>query len=215
MYEFVTHTWNTVNGICSHFCTYCYMREIGFKHSIRFYEDELHTDLGIGNRIFVGSSCDLFAKNIPSEWIIKTIQHCNSFNNEYLFQTKNPERYLEFIDSGLYTNKMGFCTTIETNRHYLDIMKFSPTPFERAKAMNLVSNSARTLVTIEPIIDFDLDELVDLVKMCNPMLVIIGADSKKHSLPEPSNEKILALIKELKKFVRVIQKPNLNRLLTH
>jgi DNA repair photolyase len=234
MYPFITDTWNIVRGICSHFCTYCYMRENGFKHYIKFVEDELKTDLGTDKFIFVGSSCDLFAKNIPSEWIIKTIQHCNKFNNDYLLQTKNPDRYLEFINSGLYTDRMGFCTTIETNRYYPDIMKFSPTPVERAKAMNLVSKSVSTLVTIEPIMDFDLGELVDLVKICNPMLVIIGADSKIYKLknknqspgnqnwmlnskipklPEPNRDKILALINELTKFVRVIQKSNLNRLL--
>uniref|UniRef100_UPI0032177665 DUF5131 family protein n=1 Tax=uncultured Draconibacterium sp. TaxID=1573823 RepID=UPI0032177665 len=215
MYDFVTHTWNTTRGICSHFCSYCYMKDIGFKHSVKFMSNELNTDLGNGNFIFVGSSCDMFAKNIPSEWIAQTLQHCYRFDKNYLFQTKNPERYLEFIDSGLYTEKMGFCTTIETNRHYPDIMKLSPTPIERANAMNLVSKSVRTLVTIEPIMDFDLDELIDLVKMCNPMLVIIGADSKKHELPEPDRDKILALINELTKFVRVIQKSNLKRLLNH
>lgn len=28
MYEFVTHTWNTVKGDCFHNCRYCYMKRI-------------------------------------------------------------------------------------------------------------------------------------------------------------------------------------------
>ena len=69
------------------------------------------------------------------------------------------------------------------------------------------------MVTIEPIIDFDLNIIVDWIKRIKPKWVNIGADSKGHKLPEPSKEKIEALIKELKKFTEVRIKPNLNRLI--
>ena len=29
MYEWVTHTWNTVKGECYHNCSYCYMKRWG------------------------------------------------------------------------------------------------------------------------------------------------------------------------------------------
>jgi hypothetical protein len=70
----------------------------------------------------------------------------------------------------------------------------------------------RKMITIEPILDFDVTLLVDLIKRTNPEFVNIGADSKKHNLPEPSTFKIENLIKELKKFTRSITKENLSRL---
>jgi molybdopterin converting factor small subunit len=41
------------------------------KEICGFDEKELKTDLGKGNFIFVGSSCDMWAQNIPEEWIEK------------------------------------------------------------------------------------------------------------------------------------------------
>ena len=68
-------------------------------------------------------------------------------------------------------------------------------------------------VTIEPIMDFDLDEMVSMIKFCGPLKVNIGADSKNNHLPEPSKEKLLALINELQKFTIIDRKSNLERLL--
>src|SRR3990167_689619 len=98
MYDFCTHTWNTILGKCHHNCSYCY--NIGrpfFEGELRLNEKNLNDDLGDGNFIFVGSSNDLFQKDVPTDWIIKTLEHCLKFKNKYLFQTKNPERYLKFI----------------------------------------------------------------------------------------------------------------------
>jgi len=75
MYSWITHTWNTVKGECPHGCTYCYMKRWGKQKPVRFDESELNTDLGTGNFIFVGSSCDLFASDIPDKWVKKTLSH--------------------------------------------------------------------------------------------------------------------------------------------
>ena len=66
MYAFVTHTWNAVKGKCPHDCEYCYMKEFP-QGELKFDEKELKTDLGEGNFIFVGSSCDMFADAVPSQ----------------------------------------------------------------------------------------------------------------------------------------------------
>ncbi len=29
MYEWITHTWNTIKGECYHDCSYCYMKKWG------------------------------------------------------------------------------------------------------------------------------------------------------------------------------------------
>lgn len=47
----------------------------------------------------------------------------------------------------------------------------------------------------------------------NKEQVNIGADSGKNNLSEPSAEKVRALIDELSKFTKVVQKKNLRRLL--
>ena len=73
MYGFVTHTWNTVKGKCLHDCSYCYMKQ--FKlNPVRFDKKELKTKLqdkefSDSCFIFIGSSCDMFADNIPFDWI--------------------------------------------------------------------------------------------------------------------------------------------------
>ena len=69
MYEFVDATWNVIKGECPHACEYCYVKRWGRQNPIRFDESELKTDLGEGNFIFVGSSCDMFADTIPEQWI--------------------------------------------------------------------------------------------------------------------------------------------------
>lgn len=213
MYNFITHTWNPIKGKCCHDCAYCYMKRFGEQKPIRLDEKEMKTDLGEGNFIFVGSSCDLFAQDIPNEWIDRIIQKCINSKSNFFFQTKNPSRILKHIDVEKIKN-WTFCTTIETNRYYKDIMGESAVPFERANFMNLLNIlGLKTYVTIEPIIDFDLNILVEFVQMCNPKQVNIGADSKGHNLPEPSPEKIEKLVESLEKFTRVELKDNLVRIL--
>lgn len=212
MYEFVTHTWNTVKGECPHGCTYCYMHRWGKQKPPRFDESELKTDLGKGNFIFVGSSCDMFADSIPSEWIQNTLSKCYGYNtNRYLFQSKNPERILKFNHFVFRESKI--CTTLESDSFYPEIMMNSPYPMQRSLAMQKISQFVETYVTIEPIMDFHLEHFLTMIKRCNPKQVNIGADTGKNNLPEPSKEKILELISELRKFTKVVQKSNLKRLI--
>jgi hypothetical protein len=64
MYEFITHTWNPIKGKCPHDCSYCYMKRWGHLKPPRLVESEFNTDLGSGNFIFVGSSCDMWAERV-------------------------------------------------------------------------------------------------------------------------------------------------------
>lgn len=76
------------------------------------------------------------------------------------------------------------------------------------------SKSIPIFISIEPIMDFDLDILVDWIRQLNPEFVSIGADSKGHGLVEPSRDKVLKLVEELKRFTEVKMKLNLQRLLS-
>ena len=214
MYPWITDTWNTIKGKCYHDCYYCYMKAWGNLKNVRFDESELKTDLGSKNFIFVGSSCDMWANDIPNEWIKRTLKHCEGFDSKYLFQTKNPSRILDFIDACVITDKSVVCTTIESNRFYEKYMGNSPDLWLRASEMNELAHvGIKTYVTIEPIMDFDLDKMLHYIETCLPEQVNVGADSKGHNLPEPPKEKILELINELEKFTKVKQKSNLKRLL--
>ena len=228
MYPWITHTWNPLAGECPHKCFYCstnkLMRYPGIKNKYtgppRLHEPELKTNLGKDNFIFVCAQSDLFAEDVSDEVIFQIIEKCHKHsNNEFLFQTKNPQRIFEFANelSGL---DFRICTTIETNRLYDEVMEHCPLPEDRSEAMNEIAHefsfgfpNKEMYVTIEPIMDFDLNEMSLLIEDCLPAQVNIGADSGNNNLPEPSKEKILALISKLEKFTKVKQKSNLARLL--
>jgi len=211
MYPFVTHTWNVIKGKCPHDCSYCYMKLYPQK-AIRFDSSELKTDLGQGNFIFVGSSCDMWADDISLSWIVPILGKCIDFsNNRYLFQSKNPARF------GVhpFPKDTIIGTTIETNRDYHTNVPFplskAPQTIKRVEAM--IRRKEPKMVSIEPILDFDLFELVSFIKWINPKFVSIGADSKGHNLPEPQPDKVQSLIEELQGITTVKIKDNLKRLL--
>lgn len=213
MYDFVTHTWNTIKGACPHDCDYCYMKRWGKLNPARIDEREFKTDLGSGKFIFVGSSNDLFADRHPPEWIKKTLDYCDRFDNRYLFQSKNPERIIDFMTHPVIFRKSVICTTIESDSFFPEYMGNTPHPMQRSIAMGIISEYIPTYVTIEPIMDFHTAHLVKMIKRCHPVQVNIGADSGNHHLLEPPKEKIIKLIEELSKFTTVKQKSNLKRLL--
>lgn len=214
MYTWVTHEWNPVKGECYHNCSYCYMKRWGKQNPIRLDEWEFKYDLGCGKTIFVVSGSDLFAENVPDAWIEQVLYHCADYDNTYLFQSKNPARIEEYLGTGHFPNKSIFCTTIESNYYYEEVMKNSPLPYNRASAMNEIAHAGYdTYVTIEPILEFDLKDMVYLIETCLPKQVNIGADSGHNNLPEPSKDKVLALIEELKTFTVIDRKSNLERLL--
>lgn len=206
MYEFVTHTWNPIKGTCPHNCSYCYMKRFP-QGKLRLDEKCLKDNLGKGNYIFVGSSTDMFAENIPSAWIIDSLRYCESFDNKYLFQSKNPERMYRLLEH--FPKNVIFGTTIESNTTYY--LQNCPPPEIRAWWIQKL-NEVNVMVSIEPIMDFNLKIMVKWLEGISPKFISIGADSKNHNLPEPSWEKVQMLIKELKKFTKVIIKDNLNRL---
>ena len=156
---------------------------------------------------------DLFADGISNIVIARVLEQCLKYDgNKYLFQSKNPGRFEELF-YGIPKNSI-LATTIETNRSYKEMGNVAPIALNRAISMMRLSASIRTMVTVEPIMDFELDGLFPMIKMCNPEWVNIGADSKGHKLPEPSKEKTLALIAELKSAgIDVKLKNNLSRII--
>ena len=84
MYEFVTHTWNPIKGKCSHGCTYCYMKKMCSRlNPPRLDAAELTCYLECSNFIFVGSSIDMWAEDIPSHWIKMVLDYCDRSAHKY------------------------------------------------------------------------------------------------------------------------------------
>jgi len=217
MYEFVTHTWNIIIGVCLFNCLYCFMKKlVGDKmKGLHFDEGELNTDLGSGNFIFVGSSTDAWSSDVPSEWITKMLDYCNQFDNRYLFQSKDPARFLDFIDHPVY-KKAVFCTTIESNYHYTDISG-APPPSERAEAMEKLADFGfETYVTVEPVMEFEFYEMVDLILQCKPKQVNIGRNTNHDvELLEPIAQKVRTLAEVLRGYgIKVEIKKNIREYLT-
>jgi len=220
MYKFVTHTWNPIKGVCYHQCRYCYMnvlRPKNYECAPVMVDNEFEIDLNVGKVIFVGDGIDMFAENVPDEWILRVLEHCAGFNDQragqkkivFLFQSKNPSRFLQFLDHRVFKHAI-IGTTIETNRYYPEIMVNSPKIEERANAMKLIAEKGfYTMVTAEPLLAFDKTELVEIVRQCNPRFVNIGRNSeRKISLPEPTSIQVKELIAELREITKVIIKSN-------
>ena len=205
MYAFVTHTWNPIRGKCPHNCSYCYMKVFNVGE-FRFIESELKTNLGEDNFIFVGSSTDMWVKEAWSWWLDRILEHCGQYKNRYLFQSKTPERFHWFN----FPDNTVLGTTLETNRSCGDISEAPPIGHRVAWMKELASPK---MISIEPIMDFDLDYFTDWIEQIAPEFVSIGADSKGHNLPEPSAEKVQQLIEHLQGITTVKIKDNLKRLL--
>ena len=215
MYSWVTHTHSHLGGQCSHGCIYCYVdnkrfgRPEKYKGPLRLLENEFSVKYGNGKTIFMEHCNDLFAGDVPDVMIIKIIKHALEWpGNTYVWQTKNPFRFLS-VD-GLLPDKSIFGTTIETNRIIPGISN-APNPEERMMAM--IGIRGRKFVTIEPVLDFDVDVLAEWIARINPEFLNLGADSKSNNLPEPTVEKIMALVSKLKEYgIELREKHNLQRL---
>lgn len=211
MYGFVTHTYCPIKGPCEFQCKYCYM--IGKSCSqLKIEPKELRANLRKDNFIFVGSNIDMFAPSIPGGWIEEVLQYMKCFENTYLLQSKNPLRMAYFIDKA--PNKSIFCTTIESDKDHPGIGKAPDMVYRKMGIKNIKLAGYRVMVTIEPIMDFDILELSSFLISLKPEQVNIGANSGRIKLPEPPAAKVLKLIENLERQkITVFQQENLKRIL--
>jgi DNA repair photolyase len=223
MYGWVTHMWSPGKG-CSHQCSYCYAKLAAERYG-RDFPDTFQLDPhmprldglkreGEDRVMFVGYTCDMWAKDVSDFTIYDILAHCDAFpKNKYVFQSKNPARFLHFEPLVHIYATLG--TTIETNREdVLRKLSKAPPASERAWAMGDLQECFIKFVTIEPIMDLDIPDMVSLIKTASPDWVNIGADSKKQYLPEPNSYKVANLIDALRTMnIEVRIKPNLKRLL--
>ena len=212
MYE-NTYTFNPFVG-CKHGCIYCYARKIAKRQKHRcidcynFVPHEHPERLGKkfpkGSQVFVCSMGDItFATEEYRQRIYDVIREQPGVT--FLLQTKDPIVFMADLKDGLVPENTILGITLETDKREI-IEKYSNAiyPFDRVAVMELLKH--RKYVTIEPIMDFDLEMMVDCIRDIDPEFVYIGYDNHRHRLPEPSLEKTLKLINELETFTEVRKK---------
>jgi len=120
MFSFVDGTWTPLVS-CGRHCCYSYARPL----ALRLYPDfdfkprllpERLKFKGRNKCVFVASPGDLFCADVPDLWIGKVLQAARSAprSNTFLFLTKNPWRYFDFLEE--FPPNALFGVTIETNR---------------------------------------------------------------------------------------------------
>ena len=204
MWNWVTHTHTHIGGECPHMCIYCYVKCIRTRWDLQRYSGvlkliphELKENYGSGNIIFLEHLNDMFAKQVPDAFIKNILAHCKRYpNNIYVFQTKNPERYGDWLSELPKNCLLG--STIETNRPYGKEIGFAPSPYKRMLAMRKLKGFVK-FISMEPIMDFDIDVMAKWIGMIKPKFMNIGLDSKRSRLPEPTSSKVFKLEKIIRK----------------
>jgi len=201
MYREARYTWNPGAG-CNFNCKYCYpsFRRQAKRQKQRcldcyYYRPHFHPErltpkyikklpkTRPGEFIFTVDLGDWYW--LKPEWR-KAILECieKMPDRDFLIQSKNPLCFLE----NDFPDNVILGTTIETNSGDLtQKISKAPRPWYRFKAMEMLDHP-RKMITIEPIMKFDVFELSRWIKALDPWRVYIGYDShpKENRLPEPS-----------------------------
>lgn len=221
MYPWVTHTHSHLGGKCGHECSYCYVQAMAKSfHNVRarysgpprLIRDELDVKYGSGKTIFIEHMADMWGPGVSSIHRDQIFSHLAEFpDNFYVFQSKNPPLTEHRIRGD---DLLG--TTIESERWYSEVMGEAPTPPHRARVMvhwKKHRPEVKRFLTLEPLLDFHVVDLADMVCDIEPAFVNIGADSKGRGLPEPTWDKVATLIHILEEVgIEIRQKSNLERL---
>jgi hypothetical protein len=205
-------TWSVVKG-CSFDCVYCkpsfQLQSKRQKHVCQrcyTFEPHVHPERLDPKRIpsapivFVGGNGDL--SFCPPEYLMRIIDGIREHgakhpNKVFYLQSKRPESFEPFL--GLLPQSVVLVTTLETNRDkgYGAISK-APPPTERYRQF-LALDYPRKVVTIEPVMDFDIDVFANMIVDIKPEYVWLGLNSKPESvqLPESSTDKLSAITRLL------------------
>lgn len=214
-----TATWNPFIG-CYFDCVYCkpsFQNNYYFKmhhKNCGLYTPHEHSERltlkKIPNEriIFVCGNSDIaFANPQFMKKAFEVMKQDTREDRIWLLQSKHPECFNPYLND-LPENTI-LLTTLETNRdyYYYKVSK-APPPSKRYEAFKNLKYPKK-IVTIEPIMPFDLEEFADMIASINPLAVFIGYNShpKQVHLLEPNMEKTLDLIVRLKlKGIRVLTK---------
>ena len=203
MFPFITKTWNPLGGECLHHCSYCWAQKLAKEKRMRKYQGEPKLTESLvkwfksDDFVFVCDMLDLFGPWVSTEDIGLVLGRIVESPAKFLFLTKNPARYTEFLSTLQKINGV-LGVTLETNRETEQVSK-ALNPAERWLDFKDLEYSPK-FVAIEPIMDFDLESFSDeLFNITNLESVAIGYDNYGNRLSEPPLEKTMQLIDRLEK----------------
>lgn len=224
MFEFITDTYNPIGGKCPYSCSYCWasglIKRFGYekyKGKPVVYDDMIAKRFKPNSYVFVGSMRDIFADIVPDRMLLELYEMIlENEDSMFLLMTKNPKRYVELLKYGIPAENIVFGVTIESNRNYPELSN-APLQKERMFWTEILSNLCRgytnmnnqIFVSIEPILDFDIEPLVYFIKNSRIYSVAIGYDNYNNNLPEPDIEKTRELINRLKYITPYIYEKNM------
>lgn len=200
MYKLSVKQYNPFVG-CNHGCIYCgssfqaQQKRWGKKNCPQcynfephFHENRLQDSLprtGFMQFIFMCSSGDIaFCKTNDLKKIVDRIK--DEFDKTFLLQSKNPKTFNRIV----WPRNVILGTTIETTDDVLyGKTAKAPKPSQRYRDF-LTVNHPTKMVTIEPVMDFDLNVMIQWITDINPVMVWLGYDSKSNNLSEPELDKV-------------------------
>lgn len=197
---------------CEHECSYCWseiLKKGRLKNTAKYrdlsvpklVEKEFSKRFGSLDFVFVEPMGDLFGDWIPEEMIMRVLTFMQNHSGKWLLLTKNPKRMWMFKHH-IPTRRATVGITLETNRVTSAFSK-APVPLHRAISFSQFAyygQDVQRFICIEPIMDFDLADFVQLIAICQPQKVAVGYDNypNRHpALPEPELAKTRDLIKHL------------------
>jgi hypothetical protein len=204
-----TKSWNPFVG-CKFDCVYC---EDSYKSLLRWngrmldcprcvaYDPHTHperiTRLPSERVIFVVSNGDIsFCDPAFLDQIINVMRNDKKKDRVFLMQSKNPACFASILQK--LPQNVVLMTTIETNRDsgYSSVSK-APLPGQRFQDF-LKLDWPRKAMVMEPILQFDLNVILQWATALKPEAIFIGKESKrKCSLQEPTDTEIQELHREL------------------
>ena len=134
-----------------------------------------------GRNIFVCSMADLFGNWVPDEWIEEVFKACDKApQHNYLFLTKNPQRYVELAEKGILrcSNNMWY--------------GWSQTRSEEVKTLCFPCN-LNLFISVEPILEQIHPSLEDWI--------IVGAETgRRKNKIVPKREWIEQIVEDCREF---------------
>jgi DNA repair photolyase len=205
MFPFVTSTHNIVVG-CKHDCVYCWAKALAEGKLKRFYGDFSPRFLEKrcatlrpkqGECVFLSDMGDLWGEWVPENWIRIILQLVRMNGQaDFLFMTKNPERYLDALHA-IPNNTILGCT-VETNLDELTArVSKAPVPSERFASMRSIQGY-RTMLSLEPIMKFEPEGFLNDILDIKPSCIAVGYDNYDNHLPEPPLNEVKELIANLR-----------------
>lgn len=162
----------------------------GFAPTLYRYRLDIPGKLKMGKNIFVGAMADVFGAWVPDSWLDEIFAACRKYPvHNYLFLTKNPDRYLQYHVPENCEN-LWFGTSITKEE-------------EMARILSL-PRACKTFISMEPVLE-DLHPERQSAMFGLVDWVIIGAETGPgKDVTVPQREWIEGIIKECRKQGRPV-----------